>query len=94
MIITQCNAVISLVDDAYHERAWCSVKVMIVSVLRRAYGLHLFYEHWRGWGPDAERGELADGPDQQGLSIQDKKLTFETDRPIVTFLARQSKFLG
>ncbi|KAI6122377.1 hypothetical protein EDD16DRAFT_1572188, partial [Pisolithus croceorrhizus] len=29
MIIAQCNALISLVDDAYHTRAWCSVEVMM-----------------------------------------------------------------
>ena len=29
MILAQCNAVISLVDDKYHNRAWCSVEVMM-----------------------------------------------------------------
>ncbi|KAG7152015.1 hypothetical protein HYQ46_012157 [Verticillium longisporum] len=45
MIVAQCNAVISLVDGQYYERAWCSVEVMMVQQLRRAYGLHLWYEH-------------------------------------------------
>ncbi|KAI6141989.1 hypothetical protein BKA82DRAFT_19790 [Pisolithus tinctorius] len=45
MIIAQCNALISLVDDAYHTRAWCSVEVMMVQTLRKSYNLHMWYEH-------------------------------------------------
>ncbi|KAG7123642.1 hypothetical protein HYQ44_002278 [Verticillium longisporum] len=91
MIVAQCNAVISLVDGQYYERAWCSVEVMMVQQLRRAYGLHLWYEHiatGRGvW-------ELREGALDMDIVMAKKKLTFESDRPKVLFLERQSKLLG
>ncbi|KAM0325900.1 hypothetical protein ACHAQA_007203 [Verticillium albo-atrum] len=91
MIVAQCNAVISLVDEHYYERAWCSVEVMMVQRLRRAYGLHLWYEHVdvpeKGWA-------LREGALDMGIVMAEKKLTFESDRPKVLFLERQSKLLG
>ena len=45
MIVAQCNALISLVDESYSDRAWCSVEVILVQKLRKTYGLHLWYEH-------------------------------------------------
>lgn len=46
MILAQCNAVISLTDDEYYTRAWCSVEVMVAQTLARSYGLHIWYEHF------------------------------------------------
>ncbi|CRK14795.1 hypothetical protein BN1708_011256 [Verticillium longisporum] len=81
MIVAQCNAVISLVDGQYYERAWCSVEVMMVQQLRRAYGLHLWYEHI-----ETERGtwELREGALDMEIVMAEKKLTFESDRPKTT----------
>ena len=45
MIIAQCNALISLIDDIYYQRAWCSVEVMMVQALKRSYHMHEWYEH-------------------------------------------------
>ena len=45
MILAQCDAVISLVDDDYYDRARCSVEVLLVQTLKRTYGIHLWYEH-------------------------------------------------
>ncbi|KAF3355121.1 hypothetical protein HYQ45_000419 [Verticillium longisporum] len=91
MIVAQCNAVISLVDGQYYERAWCSVEVMMVQQLRRAYGLHLWYEHIA-----TQHGawELREGALDMEIVMAEKKLTFESDRPKVLFLERQSKLLG
>ncbi|KAI6099025.1 hypothetical protein F5141DRAFT_1144170 [Pisolithus sp. B1] len=91
MIIAQCNALISLVDDAYHTRAWCSVEVMMVQTLRRSYKLHMWYEHVLS-GSDG--GTLREGPMDWQIDMKDKQLTYETDRPKVLFLERQSKLLG
>lgn len=44
MLLAQCDAVISLINNDYYDRAWCCVEVMMVQVLRRAYGLHQWYE--------------------------------------------------
>ncbi|KAM0275953.1 hypothetical protein ACHAQH_007254 [Verticillium albo-atrum] len=91
MVVAQCNAVISLVDKNYYERAWCSVEVMMVQRLKQAYGLHLWYEH-----APAAAGvwELREGALGMGIVMAEKKLTFESDRPKVLFLERQSKLLG
>ncbi|KIK16076.1 hypothetical protein PISMIDRAFT_637576 [Pisolithus microcarpus 441] len=91
MIIAQCNALISLVDDAYHTRAWCSVEVMMVQTLRRSYNLHMWYEHVPS---DSDGGTLREGPIDWQVVMKDKQLTYESDRPKVLFLERQSKLLG
>ena len=94
MVIAQCNALISLVDDTYYDRAWCAVEVMMLQALRRPYGLHLWYEHDIS-GVDSSMGVLRAGPNDLEIVIADKKLTFEAeDRPKVMFLERQSKLLG
>ena len=110
MILAQCNAVISLVDEKYHERAWCSVEVMMVQTLKKSYNIHLWYEHVHveqqssadekrevDNGDSAVVGEkwiLRPGPMNLDIVMQGKKLTFEQDRPKVLFLERQSKLLG
>ena len=98
MIIAQCNALVSLVDDEYHTRAWCSVEVMMIQRLRAAYGLHHWYEHVaRGEGELATKGEsawsLREGPGEFCPDLAKKRLRFEEDRPRVMFLERQSKLL-
>ncbi|KAM0268232.1 hypothetical protein ACHAQH_010031 [Verticillium albo-atrum] len=94
MVVAQCNALISLVDDTYYDRAWCAVEVMILQSLRRPYGLHLWYEHNIS-GVEGSTGALRAGPSDLAITIADKKLSFEEeDRPKVTFLERQSKLLG
>ncbi|KAG6332457.1 hypothetical protein ID866_6632 [Astraeus odoratus] len=93
MIIAQCNALISLVDETYHTRAWCSVEVMMVQTLKKSYNLHLWYQHVLSeTGPDG--GTLREGPIDLQIVMADKQLSFEEDRPKVLFLERQSKLLG
>ncbi|KAI6042771.1 hypothetical protein EDC04DRAFT_882016 [Pisolithus marmoratus] len=91
MIIAQCNALISLVDDAYHTRAWCSVEVMMVRTLRKSYNLHMWYEHVPS---EPGGGTLREGPTDLQIVMAEKFLTYESDRPKVLFLERQSKLLG
>jgi hypothetical protein len=97
MILAQCNAVISLVDDKYHDRAWCSVEVMMVQTLKKSYNLHLWYEHVLVQ-PDEDRGGrkwvLREAPMDLEVVMAEKQLSFEDDRPKVLFLERQSKLLG
>ncbi|OAX84346.1 hypothetical protein ACJ72_01289 [Emergomyces africanus] len=98
MILVQCDAVISLFDDAYHQRAWCSVEVMMVQTLRKSYGQHLWYEQVltpQSQGP-AEHGMwvLREGPVELEIVMAEKELTFEEDRAKVLFLERQSRLLG
>ena len=99
MIVAQCNAMISLVDDEYYKRAWCSVEVMIVQTLKKIYNLHLWYEHVP-LQPDNDREKgngkwtLREGPMDLKVDMTEKRLTFEEDRPKVLFLERQSKLLG
>ncbi|PGH13578.1 hypothetical protein AJ79_03571 [Helicocarpus griseus UAMH5409] len=104
MILVQCDAVISLLDNTYHQRAWCSVEVMMVQTLRKSYGKHLWYEQVLAPQPpqgnsDANKSErgrwiLQEGPMELDIVMGEKHLTFEEDRPKVLFLERQSRLLG
>lgn len=98
MIVAQCNAVISLIDEEYYNRAWCSVEVMMVQALKKSYNLHLWYEHVLGQ-PDGKGksdvdGVLREGPMDLEIIMAEKHLSFEADRPKVLFLERQTKLLG
>ena len=98
MILAQCNAVISLVDDKYHERAWCSVEVMMVQTLKKSYNLHLWYQHVLVQPDENNEGGggkwgLREGPMDLEVVMAEKQLSFEEDRPKVLFLERQSKLL-
>lgn len=92
MNLAQCNAVISLVDEQYYDRAWCCIEAMMVRTLQKAYNLHLWYEHVID--PAEGAGVLREGPRSLEISLAEKKLTFEHDRPKLQFLERQTKLLG
>ncbi|KAF7596112.1 hypothetical protein BBP40_003374 [Aspergillus hancockii] len=90
--LAQCDAVISLLDSSYHSRAWCSVEVMMVQMLRRSYHLHSWYEHTKF----DETGDWAmrEGPLDFEPSVAGKLLSSEQDRPRILFLERQTRLLG
>lgn len=105
IIITQCDVVISLVDDMYYQRAWCCVEAMMVAELDRSYlsrSIHRWYEHMPAAAASPEQTDEAN--DVRGWTLQpargvqldmrDKKLTYEHDRAKVMFLERQSRLLG
>ncbi|KAI0630345.1 hypothetical protein C8Q77DRAFT_1064118 [Trametes polyzona] len=85
--LAQCDAVISLVDEKYYTRAWCSVEVLMVQTLRRSWGIHLWYEC-------DQEGKLREGPHDLDVDMRETKLTFEEERPKLRFLERQSRLLG
>lgn len=91
MILAQCNAVISLVDDYYYSRAWCSLEVLLVQTLRRSYGLHLWYEHVAAGDG---RWELRPGPGDLRIELGEKKVTVPADRGKILFLGRQVELFG
>jgi len=87
LAVTQCNAMISLVDGTYYERAWCAVEFMLMRALCKSYELHQWWEH--------ANGTLRKGDMEQVLNVDNLKLTKEgVDRPKIDFLIRQSKLLG
>ncbi|KAL7622095.1 hypothetical protein AAE478_007597 [Parahypoxylon ruwenzoriense] len=100
MILAQCDAVISLIDDSYYHRAWCSVEVMMIHTLKQSYNVHQWYEQPRlfagtGKSQGAMRhGKLREAAMGHVIRMADKKLSFEGDRAKVLFLERQSKLLG
>ncbi|AEO65533.1 uncharacterized protein THITE_2033176, partial [Thermothielavioides terrestris NRRL 8126] len=101
MIVAQCNALISLVDDLYYTRAWCAVEAMMIQKLKRAYNVHLWYEQVprlpgerSDENDDAQEWCLREAPMDVEIVMADKQLTFEEDRPKVLFLERQSKLLA
>lgn len=87
---------ISLVDEAYYERAWCAVEVMLFRKLTQSYHLHGWWEHTLH-SPKTDRcnGLLTEGNITRAIDVGTLKLTKEKlDRPKVEFLARQSELLG
>ena len=91
MILAQCNAVISLVDEGYYTRAWCSLEVLMVQTLKKSYGLHLWYEYvYTG----DNRWDLRPGSMDLQVSMTEKKVTMEADRAKIMFLERQVALFG
>ena len=92
IIIAQCDAVISLLDNDYFDRAWCCVEAMMIQAMRSWRYMHQWYQHL----------EPVDGLGNGALTtkssvyvqMKNKKLTYESDRPKVMFLERQTKLLG
>ncbi|KAK3318909.1 hypothetical protein B0H66DRAFT_533415 [Apodospora peruviana] len=97
LLLTQCNAAISLTDDEYSERVWCSVEVMMAHTLARYYSLHLWYEHVYDDADNNENNEvgwLREGPLDLQINIAERQLSFERDQPKVLFLESQSRLLA
>ena len=99
MNLAQCNALISLPDDRYYERAWCSLESMMIQGLKLSYNMHEWWEHVAPQLTDDREGSsenwgLRAGPVDLKIVMADKELTFEEDRAKVLFLERQSKLLG
>jgi tetratricopeptide (TPR) repeat protein len=95
LIIAQCDAIISLVDDTYYSRAWCAVEVLLMQTMA-LYKRHECFEHLlNDPSSDPVNGHL-----QQRVrsfevdKISDPRVTYESDRPLIAFLVRQSKLLG
>ena len=99
MIVAQCNTLISLVDDGYHDRAWCSVEVMMNLALSRRCRLYMWYEYRED--PVTADGNanpgvygLRTGPEHLDVELARKHLSFEGDRPKVLFLEGLSRLLS
>ncbi|KAI1871621.1 hypothetical protein JX265_005607 [Neoarthrinium moseri] len=97
LIIVQCDAMISLVDEAYFSRAWCSVEIMFIHTLRKKYGRHLWYEQLavdtqvvKGLPP---KYHLRVGDLETEVVLSEKGLTYDYDRPKIAFLERQIRLL-
>jgi hypothetical protein len=96
MIIAQCNALISLVDADYYDRAWCSVEVTMIQALKRTYSLHKWFEHVHDqgrWDSHGSQWSLREGSMDASINLDRKQLRFEEDRPKIEFLARQCRLL-
>lgn len=101
MLLAQCDAVISLVDDQYYDRAWCCVEALMIQRLRGSYNTHLWYEQ-----PTKIQGADDEGPGaatyeylrevrmELEIEVAKKKLSYESDREKITFLERQSYLLS
>jgi len=100
-MITQCDAVISLVDSDYFTRAWCCVEAMMIQSLVR-YGIHTSRRPaWEWWehhpSVDALDGSssLVDGPSQpvaaagaEGMAISESvssKVSAPTDAEVGSY---------
>ena len=95
--LAQCNSVISLVDEDYESRAWCSVEALLAHTLRNTYHQHSWYQQvYTGTTADGHKMyELQQGRINLSVPMSQKELRFEQeDRPKVVFLERQRHLLG
>ena len=92
MNLAQCNAMVSLIDERYYERSWCCVEVLMIQTLRKAYGIHMWYEHVID--PVHGQESLRTGPWDMEVHMAEKQLTYEDDRLKLQFLERQTRLLG
>ncbi|KAM0489690.1 hypothetical protein ACHAP8_012317 [Fusarium lateritium] len=94
MILAQCNAVISLVDDTFYTRAWCSLETLLIQRLKQSYGVHQWYEQvpLNGEG-GCEGWELRIASVDNRINIREKNLTMIEDWPKVLFLEKQAMLL-
>ncbi|KAH7069567.1 hypothetical protein BKA63DRAFT_421242 [Paraphoma chrysanthemicola] len=92
MNLAQCNGMVSLIDEKYYERSWCCVEVLMIQTLRKAFGLHAWYEYFID--PHTGQESLRDGPLDLDINMAEKKVTYESDRPKLIFLERQTRLLG
>ncbi|KAK4211284.1 hypothetical protein QBC37DRAFT_446414, partial [Rhypophila decipiens] len=90
LIIAQCDAVITLQDDDYFDRAWCCVEALLTQTLREIYHVHSWFQQV----PDESgRWELRYMEPISRLTLAGTKLTHESDRAKVMFLERQCGLL-
>jgi hypothetical protein len=96
---------ISLIDEGYYDRSWCCVEALMIQTLRKAYGIHLWYECSEGGGGGGGGGgqgrkggggeeSLHPGPLEKVIELRDKQVTLQSDLPKLLFLERQMKLLG
>ncbi|KAL8306533.1 hypothetical protein RB597_002978 [Gaeumannomyces tritici] len=89
MCITQCDAMISMIDDTYYERAWCCVEVLAMRRLQKAYKTHQWWEY--AYDKTQENSVLRPGRPGREPDVAAAKVAFESDRPKLFFLERQVK---
>ena len=99
LIVAQCDAVISLVDEIYPKRAWCAVELYITQTLRRSYSIHECWEHiLHSTTGNRIEESLRQSPVENDLQgdehVATLQLSYESDRPKIEFLVRQSRLLG
>ncbi|KAI0904145.1 hypothetical protein F4823DRAFT_232738 [Ustulina deusta] len=102
LVLTQCNAIISLWERDYDERAWCCAEALLAQILKQSYGYHLWYESVPIKETDniSPRAGATSKEDLREVSLDriivptSAKLTFDADRPIIRFLERQARLLG
>lgn len=92
--LAQCNATISMVDDRYYSRAWCSLETKLSQALQRTYGTQLWYEYVEtqftlGRPDSMSRKDYTDSR----VNLSQRSLRFEQDRPRIMFLEQQTKLL-
>ncbi|KAK0752883.1 hypothetical protein B0T18DRAFT_314341 [Schizothecium vesticola] len=92
IIIAQCDAVISLLDNDYFDRAWCCVEAMMIRVMRSWQYMHQWYQHLEP--VDGVGNGTLTTKSSVYVQLKNKKLTYESDRPKVLFLERQTKLLA
>ncbi|KAI1358160.1 hypothetical protein F5Y08DRAFT_125827 [Xylaria arbuscula] len=94
MSLAQCDAMISLTDDRYYERAWCCLEVLMIQTLKHAYGRHIWYQHAIDQSGQVESLQPGPSPSEMEIDLSQKKVTYEADRSKLLFLERQTRLIS
>lgn len=88
---------VTLADEEYESRAWCSVEALLAHTLQECYSGHTWYEQIPdGIGEDGRQAfKLQHGQLRSAIPMSEKRLRFEEeDRPKIVFLERQRHLLA
>lgn len=75
MILTQCNALISIVDETYWTRSWCSVEALMIQILCRNY----LYHEWFVLSPSSIESAKAGAAEAESKSMNNGKEQSQPD---------------
>lgn len=95
VIIAQCNAMVSLIDDTYFHRAWCALEASMIQTLVNSHGQHYWYTHTLQF-PETDRifGILEKCTTRVDTNPTNLPVSIGSDRPRIAFLYKQSILLG
>ncbi|KAK4552908.1 hypothetical protein LTR86_010040 [Recurvomyces mirabilis] len=91
--LAQCDALITIEDEEFWDRAWCSVEALMIQKLRQRYGVHEWYRYKYGHDGVGDAWTLTEAAIDMAIDPSSKSMTWEEDRDKISFLERQARLL-
>lgn len=92
--LAQCDVLITVEDEHFWERAWCSIEALMMQILRRSFNVHKWYRYAPEGGMDDGLWTLEEASLDTDIDMASKTMTWEEDRGKISFLERQARLLS